>query len=584
MAKRKMMGLPARKTDRAREQMTITEPLQLTRAQQVEQLRTGRYDIVIVGGGITGAYAAMDAALRGYKVALLEKDDFASGTSSKSSKMIHGGLRYIEQGNLPLVRHSLLERQRLRRNAKHLVQRLPFLFPVLSNNGVFDRRLAAGFESLLWTYDLAGGWREGVLHQKLSKNEVLAHCPTFKGEHLDGGFLYFDARADDARLTLAIARTAAFHGATVLNGAKVTDVRRQGGKVAGVVAEIDGEEIDVRGRSVVIAVGSWLRDWNGAAKDADVPNIRPAKGVHVAVPWLKIQNDCTVTIPVPGRSRRATITRWGDTSYLGTTDEDYQGDLDDVHCTREELDFLLDGARSALNIDIEPEEALGSIAGTRPLVAPPGGKTIEVKRNHEIRTDHDGLVTVVGGKLTTSRHMAEQTIDAVQKVLGEKRRVRTKDAYLLGAAGYDAEAVVASGGLSAHLSERYGTEAAFVSQILASDPSLNTPIVDGLPYLEGEVVYSARHELARNVDDIFSRRTRSRIQARDASAAAAPRVAALLQRELGFDDVERERQVRDYQAATAKEKAILLGTEVPSGAPARSQSTDQLTAEMGQRA
>ncbi|MCR8669607.1 glycerol-3-phosphate dehydrogenase/oxidase [Agrococcus sp. HG114] len=579
MAAAKMVGLPARKTDRDRERMTITEPLRLQRAEQAERLRSERFDIVIVGGGITGAYAAMDAALRGFKVALLEKDDFASGTSSKSSKMIHGGLRYIEQGNLPLVRHSLLERQRLRRNARHLVQRLPFLFPVLSVGGVFDRRLAAGFESLLWTYDLAGGWREGILHQKLSKSEVLAHCPTFKADRLDGGFLYFDARADDARLTLGIARTAAFHGAAVLNGAKVTDVRREAGKVAGVVVEVDGEEIAVRSRAVVIAVGSWLRDWNGAGKDVDVPNIRPAKGVHVAVPWLKIQNDCTVTIPVPGRNRRATITRWGDTAYLGTTDEDYTGDLDDVHCTREELDFLLDGARSALDIDIEPEEALGSIAGTRPLVAPPGGKTIEVKRNHEIRTDPDGLVTVVGGKLTTSRHMAEQTIDAAQAVLGERRRVRTKDAYLLGAAGYDPEAVVASGGLRAHLGERYGTESAFVSQILAAEPELNTPVVAGLPYLEAEVVYAARHELARDVDDVLSRRTRSRIQARDASADAAQRVAELLQRELGFSDAERERQVAAYRAATTKEKDILLGYT------ATSRTADQFeTAQMGQRA
>lgn len=554
-----MVGLPARKTDRMRERMTIVEPLRLNRAENKARLRSDRFDIVVVGGGITGAYAAMDAALRGFRVALLEKDDFAQGTSSKSSKMIHGGLRYIEQGNLPLVRHSLLERQRLRRNARHLVQRLPFLFPVLSVDGVFDRRLAAGFESLLWTYDLAGGWREGILHQKLSKNEVLAHCPTFKAENLDGGFLYFDARADDARLTLAVARTAALHGATILNGAKVVDIRRQGGKVSGLVAEVDGEEIAVHARSVVIAVGSWLRDWNGAAKDVETPNIRPAKGVHVAVPWIKIQNDCTVTIPVPGRSRRATITRWGDTAYLGTTDEDYPGDLDDVHCTREELDFLLEGARTALNTDLEPEDVLGSIAGTRPLVAPPGGKTLEVKRNHEIRTDPDGLVTVVGGKLTTSRHMAEQTIDAAQQVLGERRRPRTKDAYLLGAAGYDPEAVIASGGLRAHLGERYGTEAGFVSRMLAADPSLGAPIVRGLPYIEAEVVYSARHEMARTVDDVLSRRTRSRIQARDESAASAPRVAELLQRELGFDDAEKDRQVADYRAAVAKEKAILMG-------------------------
>ncbi len=541
--------------------MVSETPLKLDRKEQLEALGTERFDIVIVGGGVTGAYTAMDAALRGYRVALLEKDDFASGTSSKSSKMIHGGLRYIEQGNLPLVRHSLLERQRLRKNAPHLVQRLPFLFPVLSEEGIFDRRLAAGFESLLWTYDLAGGWREGVLHQKLNKAEVLSHCPTFKGEKLDGGFMYYDARADDARLTLALARTAAFHGATVLNGAKVTDVTRSGGKVDGVIVAADQREVRVRASVVVIATGAWLRDWNGAGKDADAPSIRPAKGVHIAVPWSKIRNDCTVTIPVPGRTRRATITRWGNTSYLGTTDEDYEGDLDDVNCTREEMDFLLDGARSALNLDLEAEDVLGSIGGCRPLVAPPGGKTVEVKRNHEIRTDRDGLVTVVGGKLTTSRHMAEQTVDAAQKVLGERRRCRTTGASLLGGAGYDAEAVVASGGLAAHLGERYGTESRFVTDILADDPSLDRPIVEGLPYLEAEVVYAARHEMARSVDDILSRRTRARIMARDASAAAAPRVGALLMKELDLPASVVDAQVADYKNQTTHERAILMGAK-----------------------
>lgn len=541
--------------------MVSETPLKLERKEQLAALETGRFDIVIVGGGVTGAYTAMDAALRGYRVALLEKDDFASGTSSKSSKMIHGGLRYIEQGNLPLVRHSLLERQRLRKNAPHLVQRLPFLFPVLSEEGIFDRRLAAGFESLLWTYDLAGGWREGVLHQKLSKAEVLSHCPTFKGEKLDGGFMYYDARADDARLTLALARTAAFHGATVLNGAKVTDVTRTGGKVDGVTVAVDQREVRVRASVVVIATGAWLRDWNGAGKDADAPSIRPAKGVHIAVPWSKIRNDCTVTIPVPGRTRRATITRWGNTAYLGTTDEDYAGDLDDVNCTREEMDFLLDGARSALNLDLEAEDVLGSIGGCRPLVAPPGGKTVEVKRNHEIRTDQDGLVTVVGGKLTTSRHMAEQTVDAAQKVLGQRRRCRTTGAPLLGGAGYDAEAVVASGGLAAHLGERYGTESRFVTDILAGDPSLDRPIVEGLPYLEAEVVYAARHEMARSVDDILSRRTRARIMARDASAAAAPRVGALLMKELDLPASVIDAQVADYKNQTTHERAILMGAK-----------------------
>lgn len=554
-----MVGLPARKTDTARALMTRVDALPLSRRDNVSRIDGARFDMIIVGGGVTGAYAAMDAALRGYSVALLEKDDFASGTSSKSSKMIHGGLRYIEQGNLPLVRHSLLERQRLRKNAKHLVQRLPFLFPVLAHDGVFDRRLAAGFESLLWTYDIAGGWREGVLHQKLSKEEVLSHCSTFKGENLDGGYMYYDARADDARLTLALARTAAHHGAVVLNGAKVTEVTRSGGTVSGIIAEIDGREVAASARVVVIATGAWLRDWNGAGKDADAPNIRPAKGVHIAVPWMKIRNDCTVTIPVPGRNRRATITRWGDTAYLGTTDEDYQGDLDDVNCTREEMDFLIEGAHSALKTDLSADDVVGSIGGCRPLVAPPGGETIDVKRKHEIRVDHDGLVTVVGGKLTTSRHMAEQTIDAAQRVLGQRRRCLTKNAYLLGAAGYDGEAVVASGGLAAHLGERYGNEAQFVTDILGNNPELSAPIVDGLPYLEAEVVYSARHEMARSVDDILSRRTRARLMARDASAAAAGRVGQLLQAELGLSDAEVDAQVSAYTTATAHERAILMG-------------------------
>lgn len=559
MVSLRSVAMPARRPASARARMVSDSPLRLDRAEQLARLDGGDFDIIVVGGGVTGAYAAMDAALRGFRVALLEKDDFASGTSSKSSKMIHGGLRYIEQGNLSLVRHSLLERQRLRKNARHLVQRLPFLFPVLSHNGVFDRRLAAGFESLLWTYDLAGGWREGILHQKLTKNEVLSHCPTFKAEHLDSGFLYYDARADDARLTLALARTAAFHGATVLNGARVAEVTRRGGKVSGVVAEVGSRQVRARAGVVVLATGVWLRDWSAAGPDVEVPNIRPAKGVHIAVPWSKIRNDCTVTIPVPGRSRRATITRWGNTAYLGTTDEDYRGDLDDVNCTREERDFLLDGARTALNIDIEPEDVLGSIAGCRPLVAPPGGKTVELKRNHEIRTDPDGLVTVVGGKLTTARHMAEQAVDAAQAVLGRSSRCRTKSAYLLGAAGYDPEAIVASGGIASHLGERYGTEARFVTDILAEDPGLGRPIVDGLPYLEAEVVYAARHELARSVDDILSRRTRARIMARDASAASAERVGELLMKELDLPRSEVADQVAHYRLQTAHERAILMG-------------------------
>lgn len=556
-----MFGLPARHFNKRRAEMVPTSPLVLNRNEQEDKAEFEKYDIVIVGGGITGAYCAYDAVLRGYRVALIEKSDFASGTSSKSSKMVHGGLRYIEQGNIGLVRHSLHERQRLRRNAPHLVQRLPFLFPVMEREGIFDARLAKAFEGLLWTYDLAGGWREGILHQKLTKAEVISHCPTFNETYLKSGLMYFDARVDDARLTLALARSAAYFGATILNHTKVTQMVRRENKVVGVVAVTsDGREIAVESKSVIMATGVWLRDWSGAANESEKKiHIRPAKGVHVAIPWIKIRNDCTVTIPVPGRSRRATITRWGNVSYLGTTDEDYDGDLDNIYCTRRELDFLLEGANSALTTDLTCDDVVGSIAGCRPLVASSNGTTMDAKRNHEIHVAADGLVTIVGGKLTTSRFMAEQTINAVQKVLGSNRKCRTKKAYLLGGAGYDAQSVVAGGGIEAHLAERYGNEAQFVSAIMQDNPDYMKPIVEGLAYTEAEVVYAVRHEMALTVDDVLSRRMRARIMARDASARAAGRVGQIIQKELGLTSDVIAAQVSSYIAETQKEKSYLLG-------------------------
>lgn len=556
-----MMFFPSRKPKKSFTDLFDPTPLLLRREEQLERLQTTEVDILIAGGGVTGAYTAFDAALRGYRVALVEKDDFASGTSSKSSKMVHGGLRYIEQGNLRLVRHSLLERQRLRRNARHLVQRLPFLFPILDKNGVFDKRLATAFEGLLWTYDLAGGWREGILHQKLTPAEVLSHCPTLREEMLSGGFLYFDARVDDARLTLALVKTAAKQGAIVVNHAEVISTTHgANGKVNGVVVHTEGKEITVHARTVVLATGVWLRDWK-TRQEQTLPslNVRPAKGVHVAIPWLRIRNDCTVTIPVPGRSRRATITRWGDVSYLGTTDEDYDGDLNEMFCTRRELDFLLEGANSALKTDLTPEDVVGSIAGCRPLVGSSSGKTVEMKRNHYISTAADGLIIVVGGKLTTSRHMAEQTINVAGSLLDDKRRCTTKSAFLLGAAGYDPQAIIASGGLSAHLGERYGTEAHFVSALLQGSPVLQRPVVAGLPYSEAEVLYAIRHELACTVDDILSRRLRARLMARDASAVAAARVGEILQSELGLSDQQVADQVNHYRAEIQREKSYLTG-------------------------
>ncbi|MEU7901114.1 glycerol-3-phosphate dehydrogenase/oxidase [Nonomuraea sp. NPDC049152] len=553
-----MIRLPERKARSETKSAIRRTALALDRREQIERLAARPVDVLVVGGGVTGCYTALDAVTRGLTVALVERDDFASGTSSKSSKMVHGGLRYIEQGNLPLVRRSLLERQRFRHNAPHLVQRLPFVFPVLAQDGVFDARIAKAFEGLLWTYDLAGGWRIGRLHQRLSVPEVLARAPRLRAEQLKGGLLYYDSRTDDARLTLTIARTAAHFGATVLNGAACRGLVHEGGRVRGATVEVDGREIEVRAGVVINATGVWSDTLDALSDPGHRPRIRPAKGVHIVVPWTRLPIDGTVTVPIPGRARRATCTRWGDVVVVGTTDTDYDGSLDHVLCTREEMQYLLDGANTAFDAGLAPEDVVGSIAGLRPLVGGKEGATLDMSRDHRISTDAHGLVTVTGGKLTTSRHMGELVVDAALKVLGRRARCRTARLPLLGGAGYDAEATSATGGLGAHLGQRYGTEARFVADLLSEDPFLAEPIVEGTAHLRAEVVYAARCELARTVDDVLSRRTRMRVFARDLSVKAAPEVGRLLQRELGLSDDEVARQVDDYLSGIDLEKTVLM--------------------------
>ncbi|MFF0744014.1 FAD-dependent oxidoreductase [Streptomyces sp. NPDC004111] len=552
-----MITMPARKPRRSAA-ATRRTALLLDRAAIKRDLADETYDVLVIGGGVTGAYAVLDAASRGLRAALVEKDDFASGTSSKSSKMIHGGLRYIEQGNVNLVRHSLLERHRFRRNAPHLVHRLPFLFPILEKEGVFDARLAKGFEGLLWTYDLVGGWRIGKLHQRLTVPEVLAQAPTLRADDLKGGLMYFDARTDDARLVLTLVRTAAALGAKVLNGAAATALLMRGGRASGARVTADGDAFDIRASAVVNATGVWADQVDAMADEHHRPQVRPAKGVHIVVPWEKVRINCTVTVPIPGRARRATCTRWGNSVVLGTTDEDYRGSPDDVHCTRQEMDFLLEGANTAFEGHLTPDDVVGSIGGLRPLVGGKEGATLDMRRDHHIGIGTGGMVTVTGGKLTTSRHMGELVIDKVMTVLGHRAPSRTVRLPLLGGAGYDAEAVAASGGLAAHLGERYGTEARFVGDLIQDDPTLAEPVVAGLPYTRAEVVYAARAELARSVDDVLSRRTRARLFARDASAAAAPAVGALLGQELGLTQDEVDRSVAAYLDSVRHEKTVLL--------------------------
>ena len=483
----------------------------------------------MVGGGITGAGVALDAASRGLRTALVERDDFGSGTSSRSSKLVHGGLRYLSQGDYRLVAQALAERQRLLKNASHLVRPLPFLYPTYGS-----RSRMRAISSALWLYDLVGGFRIGSLHRRLSAADALAHTPALRSEGLVGAHLYLDAHADDARLTLAVVRTAVLdHRAVAANHVAVRALGAGGATV-----EAGRREIDVRASVVVNATGVWADTVAGDGRTT----IRPAKGVHLTVPAALVPTDVALVLPVPADGRSIFVVPWPGTQrvYVGTTDTDYDGPLDDPTCTPEDTGYLLDAVNAALTTTLTADAVVGDWAGLRPLVAGAGTqRSADLSRRHRVSRSADGVVTISGGKLTTYRAMAADTVDEVESTLGRSRtRSRTGSLKLRGAAGAGDD----------HLGSRYGSEARVVRAMIAADESLGEPLLPTLPYLRAEAVYAARYEMARSLDDVLSRRTRSSILARDDSVEAAPDVARLLAPELGWDDAEIEAQVRAYRA------------------------------------
>ena len=307
-------------------------PPTFTRADALSRLAAGRFDVLVVGGGITGAGVALDAASRGLRTALVEKDDFASGTSSKSSKLVHGGLRYLQQKEFRLVYENLAERQRLLQNAPHLVSPLPFLIPLFGKGGVVNRSVARAYRTALWLYDVTGGIRIGRRHQRITRAQTLAHLPTLRADHLVDSFLYWDARTDDARLTLEVLRTAVLdHGAVAANHTRVIDLlHRADGTVDGVrVAPDGGEPCDVRADVVVNAAGVWADEVRALDEGADPHSIRPAKGIHVTVPESAFPCDIAAVIPVREDHRSIFVVSWGRQVYLGTTDTRWDGPLDD---------------------------------------------------------------------------------------------------------------------------------------------------------------------------------------------------------------------------------------------------------------
>jgi glycerol-3-phosphate dehydrogenase len=527
------------------------------RASHLQQCFDEEFDVLVIGGGITGTGVALDAATRGLSTALVDKGDLASGTSSKSSKLVHGGIRYLQQKEVGLVYEALAERQILRKTAPHLVRVLPFLLPVFTKDGLLPRRLARLLGTTMWMYDLTGGMRIGKLHKRVSKDEALRYMPTLPVDNIAASYIYYDAQADDARLTLTVAKTAADHGAAIANYARVVSLTKDaGGKVSGARVEVDGVEHDIRARTVVNATGVWSDDVRALDEGTHPASIRPAKGIHITVPWSLVRNEIAAVIPVPKDRRSVFVVPWGGEggphqyTYIGTTDTDYDGPLDDPQITAEDIAYLLRAINHAVTTTITEDDILGTWAGLRPLVsAAKSERTADLSRRHSVRQSPSGLVTVTGGKLTTYRRMAADTVDRIVETLGRGGRSRTKRIRLHGADGWDAP------GLPTALAERYGTDARDVVALERDDPQLAKPLIENLPYSRAEVVYAVRAEMACTVDDVLSRRTRARLLARDASAIAADDVAALMATELGWSDTERERQLAHYRALVDEERA-----------------------------
>ena len=555
--------------------------LPFERGAMLDALRGGTvdepFDVLVVGGGITGVGVALDAAARGLRTALVERDDFASGTSSKSSKMVHGGLRYLQNGDVRLVYEALRERRRLMRNAPHLVEILPFMIPILTKDGVVSKKVAKALGSAMWMYDLTGGWRIGKLHRRVSAEEAAAHFPTTHLDKLSAGYLYFDAGADDARLALTVARTAAERGAVVVNRCAVVDVivDPMQRTATGVVVEADGSRFEVAARCIVNAAGVWADEVRSLDEAEHPDSIRPAKGVHITVPWDKIRVDIAVIIPVRADRRSLFLVPWGprpdgtfEHVYVGTTDTDYDGPLDDPQCTADDIDYVLTALNQALDPSITEritaDDITGVWAGLRPLVksattasdaSGAAAKTADLSRQHQVAVSETGVVRVNGGKLTTYREMAEDTVDLVAKRLDAPRRARRSATRRLRLVGGDRSSSSGEPGtLEHHLAHRYGTMADEIRALIAFRPDLGEPLVAGQPYRRAEAVYAVRHEMASTLDDVLARRTRAHLFDRPASLAAAPAVAALLAGELGWSPDETARQIDDYRRLCAAEE------------------------------
>ena len=530
------------------------------RRAAIERMASEEFDVVVIGGGATGTGCALDAASRGLSVALVEARDYAAGTSSRSSKLIHGGLRYLEQKDFGLVREALRERGLLlTKLAPHLVRPVPFLFP-LEKQWEWPY-IGAG----MVLYDTMGGGHTGVPgFRALSKRKSLRVAPALRDDALIGSFQYFDAQVDDARHTMTVARTAAQYGAAVANNIAVVGFLREGERVTGVVAKDahTGEEHKVRARQVINATGVWTDDIQNMVGERGKFHVRASKGVHLLIPRDRLQLDTGLIL----RTEKSVlfVIPWGRHWIVGTTDTDWELDRAHPAASRSDIDYIFKEVNKVLREPLTYEDVEGVYAGLRPLLSEESESTSKLSREHTVAVPVPGLVAVAGGKYTTYRVMAKDAVDAAARALpGRVPDSVTHETPLVGADGYFAlrnrtAALAAETGLHParieHLLGRFGSRIFELTAEIARDPKLAEPLPGAEDYLAAEVLHAVTHEGAQHLEDVLTRRTRISIEAWDRGLASAEPAAKLMADALGWDADTAAREVDIYRGRVAAER------------------------------
>jgi glycerol-3-phosphate dehydrogenase len=553
--------------------VTMARPNSVTRSTKLgpeereaalARLKEKELDILVVGGGIVGAGSAMDAVTRGLSVGILEARDWASGTSSRSSKLVHGGIRYLEQLDFRLVREALIERGLLLQVlAPHLVKPVRFLYPLHKR---FTERVYVGAGMLLYDlFSYTGGRPPGVPHHRhLSKSQVLRAMPSLDKNALVGGLTYYDAQVDDARYVASLVRTASFYGAHAASRVRVEGFIKVGERVVGVQAHDlqTGERFEVRAKQVVNATGVWTDDTQRMVGERGTFKVRASKGIHLVVPRDRFQGSMGMIL----RTEKSVlfVIPWGRHWLLGTTDTDWHLDKAHPAATAADIDYLLEHVNSVLAVPLTREDVEGVYAGLRPLLAGESEQTSKLSREHLVGHSVPGLVVIAGGKWTTYRVMAKDAIDAAVDALdGKIPESTTQNIPLLGAEGYQAAwnkrgKIAHAFGLHRvrieHLLNRYGTMTDELLDLIREQPSLADPLPGADDYIAAEVVYAASHEGALHLEDVLARRTRISIEAWDRGVSAAPVAARLMAGVLGWDAEQEEREVAFYLKRVAAER------------------------------